>query len=152
MTPKDVQDSINLRKMCTTCKKLKTLDCFRKSKTGRYGVNSLCRQCKKLWDMEHRNYERAMLLGREYYKLHKEEVLSRGKKYKKEMLKTSYGKLKHRAYCKYGYHRRLGHIEINPCEVCGKKAEAHHPDYTKPLEIRWLCSKHHKEVHREVHK
>ncbi len=33
-----------------------------------------------------------------------------------------------------------------PCEVCGTIAEAHHDDYSKPLEVRWLCSVHHKEL------
>ncbi len=31
-----------------------------------------------------------------------------------------------------------------PCEVCGrKKAEAHHEDYSKPLNVVWLCRIHH---------
>lgn len=34
-----------------------------------------------------------------------------------------------------------------PCEVCGTTpAQRHHDDYSKPLEIRWLCPVHHKEV------
>jgi hypothetical protein len=37
-----------------------------------------------------------------------------------------------------------------PCEVCGvnEKVEAHHDDYTKPLEVRWLCKAHHQEHHK----
>lgn len=35
------------------------------------------------------------------------------------------------------------------CEKCGVKAEAHHEDYSKPLEVRWLCKKHHAEAHRK---
>ena len=35
-----------------------------------------------------------------------------------------------------------------PCEICGEvKVEAHHDDYDKPFEIRWLCVKHHHEFH-----
>lgn len=41
-------------------------------------------------------------------------------------------------------------IERKPCEVCGEKAQAHHDDYSKPLEVRWLCPKHHSEHHVEV--
>jgi hypothetical protein len=35
------------------------------------------------------------------------------------------------------------------CEVCGsdEKVEAHHPDYMRPLEVRWLCFNHHREIH-----
>ncbi len=35
-----------------------------------------------------------------------------------------------------------------PCQKCGKPAEAHHPNYRKPLEVIWLCSIHHQEIHR----
>ena len=36
------------------------------------------------------------------------------------------------------------------CEFCGnQKAEAHHDDYSKPLEVRWLCNAHHRAEHRK---
>ena len=41
-----------------------------------------------------------------------------------------------------------GNIESKPCIVCGREAEAHHPDYNKPLEVIWLCSQHHRELHK----
>jgi hypothetical protein len=32
--------------------------------------------------------------------------------------------------------------------VCGNAAtHAHHDDYSKPLEVRWLCRAHHSEHH-----
>jgi hypothetical protein len=41
-----------------------------------------------------------------------------------------------------------GLIEKGVCEICGEtKTEAHHVDYSKPLEVKWLCVKHHKEIH-----
>jgi len=42
-------------------------------------------------------------------------------------------------------------LERQPCEVCGARpAEAHHDDYSRPLEVRWLCKRHHAEHHRIV--
>lgn len=39
---------------------------------------------------------------------------------------------------------RQGKIVKTPCGVCGKKkVEGHHKDYSKPLEVEWLCKKHH---------
>jgi len=36
------------------------------------------------------------------------------------------------------------------CEVCGSSfVHGHHDDYTKPLEVRWLCPTHHKQWHKE---
>ena len=35
-----------------------------------------------------------------------------------------------------------------PCSVCGMSpAEKHHEDYTKPLEVTWLCKAHHQQLH-----
>jgi hypothetical protein len=44
-----------------------------------------------------------------------------------------------------------GHFPPKPCAVCGAgDAVKHHPDYSKPLEIIWLCHVHHVQVHRGV--
>ena len=44
---------------------------------------------------------------------------------------------------------RLGYLTPKPCRVCGvTKVHAHHTDYSKPLEVEWLCEAHHQEVHR----
>jgi hypothetical protein len=50
-------------------------------------------------------------------------------------------------------HRKLyravkaGVIKPHPCWVCGEKAEAHHPDYSAPLDVVWLCALHHRRLH-----
>jgi hypothetical protein len=41
-----------------------------------------------------------------------------------------------------------GKITRLPCEKCGDpKSQAHHDDYSKPEEVRWLCQYHHARVH-----
>lgn len=44
---------------------------------------------------------------------------------------------------------RDGRLIPMPCEICGSanKVQGHHDDYSKPLEVRWLCFKHHLAVH-----
>ncbi len=47
------------------------------------------------------------------------------------------------------YIKIMGSIKID----CNKIGEKHHDDYTKPLEIRYLCKKHHDDFtwKRELH-
>lgn|SRR5574337_437640 len=46
------------------------------------------------------------------------------------------------------YALKTGKLVRGPCECgCGQKAQAHHDDYTKRLEVRWLCKKAHEAVH-----
>ncbi len=55
-------------------------------------------------------------------------------------------KLRARGQVSMAIHR--GTIIRQPCEVCGRTpAEAHHDDYSKPKEVRWLCRPHHRAHH-----
>jgi len=42
-----------------------------------------------------------------------------------------------------------GKIIKKSCVICGSvKTEAHHTDYSKLLEVTWLCGEHHRHIHR----
>ena len=46
---------------------------------------------------------------------------------------------------------RAGRLSRQPCEECGaENAEAHHDDYSKPRDVRWLCPTHHRRHHNEI--
>jgi len=62
---------------------------------------------------------------------------------------------KHKRYAhgKVAFAIHQGSLTRQPCEVCGEmKAQAHHDDYSKPLEVKWLCTKHHGERHVELNR
>lgn len=45
---------------------------------------------------------------------------------------------------------RRGKIQREPCVDCGcDEAEMHHEDYSKPLEVVWLCRDCHLDRHRQ---
>jgi hypothetical protein len=42
-------------------------------------------------------------------------------------------------------------LEKWSCQVCGDpKSVAHHADYSRPLDVVWLCQAHHKQAHALV--
>lgn len=44
-------------------------------------------------------------------------------------------------------------LGTKPCVRCGNpKAQAHHENYDYPLDVVWLCAKHHAERHKEMRK
>lgn len=46
---------------------------------------------------------------------------------------------------------RRGKITPQPCEGCGDLfAQAHHDDYDKPLDLRWLCLRCHLKHHKQA--
>ena len=46
---------------------------------------------------------------------------------------------------------RTGKLNRFPCIKCGAiNSEAHHEDYSKPLDVIWFCPKHHGERHVEI--
>lgn len=49
--------------------------------------------------------------------------------------------------------KRNGWIVPEPCEICRADATlvtVHHQDYSKPLEVNWLCPSCHRRVHYAV--
>jgi hypothetical protein len=59
--------------------------------------------------------------------------------------------VKRQAHIQTGNRIKDGSLIKQPCEVCGcLEVEAHHEDYSAPMDVRWLCRKHHAARHREI--
>lgn len=44
-----------------------------------------------------------------------------------------------------------GRLQRQPCVKCGRQdSHGHHEDYSRPLDVVWLCPLHHAERHREI--
>jgi hypothetical protein len=51
-------------------------------------------------------------------------------------------------YSKLSKAIKSGRVKKTPCIVCGSvKSQAHHEDYSKPLDVTWLCVRHHADRH-----
>jgi hypothetical protein len=75
---------------------------------------------------------------RKYYQLHKDTIRKRFRLDRRANID------KWKAREKFKYAVEVGKIKRLPCEVCGNpKSQGHHEDYSKPLEVRWLCANHH---------
>jgi hypothetical protein len=59
-------------KKCTKCNKIKHLDEFHKAKLGKFGRTAVCKDCKKIYNDEHK--ERRSFLNKERYKRDSERI------------------------------------------------------------------------------
>jgi hypothetical protein len=95
-----------------------------------------------------RTRERNIRLG--YWQKYKEnrtrEQQNRVNEYRYRFRRNNPDKA--RAHQMVGRAIKNGKLKKEPCVICGATtAEAHHDDYSKPLEVIWLCRKHHAEIH-----
>ena len=119
---------------CKTCCSIQQKHSYSKKKT------IILARCKEYRD-EHQ--EERRIKGRVYYRKYRDRFLAYKKKRRiayPERTK-SHDKV-HRAI-------KSGRLIPEPCEECGQEEgiQAHHDDYTKPLDVRWLCRSCHKYLH-----
>lgn len=93
-----------------------------------------------------KNREKNRIRDRNYKRKHKDHINKIRKFYKSYNQKPDKVKSLARRQVQSAIER--GELAKLPCEVCGDiKVQAHHEDYSKPLQVIWLCSTHHGERH-----
>lgn len=131
---------------CFKCQELKPITEFYKHKKMAGGHLKKCKECTKR-DV-HQNREKNIERIREYDR--KRAKLPHRKKYTTNNTKK-YRKKNPIAYAAQNMLNnavRDGKIKKEPCQVCGSsyRIHGHHEDYYKPLEVQWVCAKHHAEL------
>lgn len=72
--------------------------------------------------------------------------------YYRKYIGTPDGAAKHACRMETRRALRKGFLLRLPCEKCGAaKSECHHEDYSKPLDVHWLCKPCHAVEHRKTH-
>lgn len=106
--------------------------------------------CKKHYNQVKNARQRAKgWPNRRKYEVKHEKTPIR-KRQKAETAKRMMEKYPEKFDARYRARRAVqkGIIKKKPCAVCGEeKVEGHHPDYSKPLYIVWLCKRHHVDTH-----
>lgn len=103
----------------------------------------------KAWVAEHRDELRAYYreYNRERYQTHREQEQARRKRWADK----NQDKIKAHRAVQAALKRKKNPLVKLPCGVCGAlKVNAHHEDYSKPLEVIWLCPVHHSAAHNGV--
>lgn len=134
-------------KVCSRCKQEKPFTDYYKDKSRNDGFMLHCKACELAHQkkMRSKHFMAKRKNKRDWYKRHKEEVAERWQRwYADNKHKQSAHNIVRQALLK-------GVMTKEPCVQCGNTTtDAHHPDYSEPLKVIWLCRKHHQLLHREL--
>lgn len=131
-------------KKCFKCGEVKPLSAFYKHAQMTDSHVNKCKECNKK-DVRDNRIKKI-----DYYREYDRERGNRNgyeycKNYRERFPK------KYRAHQMVGYAIKAGNLVAEPCEQCSRvnNTHAHHDDYSRPFNIRWLCPPCHKRWHME---
>ncbi len=115
-------------KSCSCCGTFKPLADYDHSRSSRDGHHHRCKTCDRKRDRQRRADGSLARAYQRWQSFHPQAVAT------------------HRAFRAAV---KRGEIMRQPCELCGDpRSHGHHDDYSKPLEVSWLCQLCHIEHHR----
>ena len=102
----------------------------------------ICKRC----DQEYRRLPSTGDRTRKYWRNYRLKNMEKSRQTVKDWQEKNHTKT---AAHSLGYRAiRDGRLVKKPCDICGDiNVDAHHDDYSQPLNIRWLCKKHHGQQH-----
>lgn len=134
---------------CGDCLRYKPREYFTKKTRSRSGLEVMCKKCRRKAAREYSRINRsAMRANSKKWRgssAGKKSIAKANQKYKKA------NKRKSKIHNDVSRAIKQGKLERGVCEVCGnRKTHGHHDDYSKPLEVRWLCNLHHVHDHKNI--
>lgn len=136
-------------KTCSKCCETKPLDSFYAHPKAKDGLLAKCKDCHKA-DVrknyaEKRPQYQAYEAERNATEKRREHRRAAGKRH----YWSNHEKARARAELKRAV--REGRVQRKPCQVCGDpRSDGHHHDYSKPLDVEWMCFKCHRAEHGQV--
>jgi hypothetical protein len=150
-------------KTCRECEIEKPLEAFYRNPSGRPGHRNLCKECtaaysKVRYAKDPQGINRRTVLSRKkkpenqraaskrHYDRHREQMHEKNRRVLAERRDQAEAVWAVNAAVKAGRMSRPGN-----CSKCGSadNIQGHHEDYSKQLEVVWLCARCHTELHWE---
>lgn len=136
-------------KTCFKCGQAKPRDGFYAHPQMADGLLGKCKECTKADARKHYRADPEARAAYERERTARPERRAKALEYQRRRRQRSPEKCAARQAV--GNAIRDGRFAKLPCEVCGSvDSQAHHEDYSRPLDVRWLCFKHHRETHGQV--
>lgn len=153
-------------KACRKCGIEKDLSEFHKDSNTKDGLAYACKHCRCKYQREYQSQHREHY--RRLFAKHRLDHPEQYKWYREEYTKTTQYRIMHsqkaQEYKKSHREAIKAHNKVTKAIISGKlvrpgfcsqcnstgKIEAHHPDYSKPLEVVFLCVKCHMEEHKRL--
>jgi len=158
------------QKKCIKCGVVKPLEEFYKHPEMSDGYTNKCKECTKKENKEnrckkieyYREYDRQRadlpkrVYARKKYAIeHKNDEVAKKRKVEANRKYRREHKDRQNAHSKINQKNcSVKNLKPSCCSICGKKEnlQAHHSDYSKPLEVLWVCDSCHKMIHKELRK
>lgn len=157
MFNKSKRNKDGLRAECRNCQreqgKKYTSDPAVKSMLSEKRKSLEYKEMQKASDKKRNATEKRRLYKRE--KAHEPTVLKIKNEFSKIYKSNPLNKIKTAAQYAVRNALRRGEMIRGKCEYehlgdCYGTPQGHHEDYNKPLDVRWLCGRHHKRVHLKM--
>lgn len=169
-----------MTKTCSKCREEKPLDAFHRASKSKDGRQAQCKECSRAsnyaWRSanpgrtielrklrDERNPGRRAEVQKRWAQAHPDALSASNRRYSERHPERK--REQHRQWImlnptKHWCHRKLNEaircgriVKSTSCQDCGtsnKRLEGHHEDYSKPLEVIWLCKACHEHRHHKA--